>query len=48
MDIFTSENDLKTQKRENSNNKCDKYPYEDLEDEDLEFVQECDICDNNV
>ena len=38
-EIFTCENDLKTHKRENSNNKCDNYSYEDSEDEDLEFVQ---------
>ena len=38
-EIFTCENDLKTHKRENSNNTCDNYSYEDSEDEDLEFVQ---------
>ena len=44
-DLFTSENDLKTHKRGNPDIECDKYSYEDSEDEDLEFVEECDICE---
>ena len=44
-DIFKSEDDWKTQKWDNPNYKCDKYAYEDSEDEDREFLEECDICD---
>ena len=44
-DIFNSEDDLKTHKRKNPNNECDKYAYEDSEDEDIEFLEECDICE---
>ena len=44
-DIFKSKDDLKTHKRVNPNNECDKYAYEDSEDEDLQLLEECDICE---